>query len=265
MTERLRAVVLAAVVVASAVAAGAVPVAADDPPQPPATYYGTATIGGTDLPAGTTITAKIDGETRGSITIEEAGEYGGAGPFERKLEVSCENCSGGETVTFWVGGVKAEQTATFDPGDASQRNLTFPDDQPPSVDASPDAPNVTAGDSVEFGAAVSDDAGVSSVQWAFPDGSTAGGTNASHTFDSAGTYTVTVTATDIAGNTANDTVEVTVESGGGGGGGGGGDQEDEGEDAAGGGGGGGGGPAQTPASFEVSIDETNAPVTAGET
>jgi hypothetical protein len=53
-----------------------VTVSAGDFPLFPNQFYGTVTINGTDTPAGTIITAYIDGESRGSVVTTTAGEYG---------------------------------------------------------------------------------------------------------------------------------------------------------------------------------------------
>jgi len=78
----------------------------------------------------------------------------------------------------------------------------------------PDASSIsvgdaTAGESVAF--SISDaDSPIASAQWDFGDGTSASGASVSHTYDSAGTYNVTVTATDAAGNTLQTTFTVDV-------------------------------------------------------
>ena len=89
------------------VAAGA-PVAIaddDDPPDPvPASYYGDVEIDGEPAPVGTTVTAEIDGEERGSIIIEEEGQYGGPTIDDEKLTISGDADDDGADVTFLVDG-----------------------------------------------------------------------------------------------------------------------------------------------------------------
>jgi len=83
---------------------------------------------------------------------------------------------------------------------------------------------VDEGTAVTFdGTGSTDDAGLTSYEWSFGDGSSATGPSPSHTYADSGTYAVTLTVEDGAGNTATDTITVTVaassSSGGGGGGG----------------------------------------------
>ena len=52
---------------------------------------------------------------------------------------------------------------------------------------------------------------ITSYEWDFDDGSTAAGKSVDHKFDEKGTYDVTLTVADEAGNTDTDTVTITVE------------------------------------------------------
>lgn len=188
----------------------AIPVAvvgADTPPDPPAAYYGEATINGEPLPAGTTIVAKVDGEPNGSITLQEAGEYGGASAFEEKLTV---NSSSGGTVTFHVGGLVAAETVEWSSGDVREVNLTFTDRKPPTADAGSDI-QVGVGEEVTFDGTNSSDNGVvTEYAWEFGDGTTASGERVTHTFEEAGEYTVSLAVRDAAGHVDTDSVTVTV-------------------------------------------------------
>ena len=56
-------------------------------PTLPAEFCGFVRLNGKPAPAGTEIVAKINGEVRGKITIEEGGRYGSLGKFDEKLVV----------------------------------------------------------------------------------------------------------------------------------------------------------------------------------
>ena len=115
--------VLCAVAVLGAVGtAGAVQ--DDGSPTEPAVYYGNVTIDGEPAPAGTTITAMIDGEEHGSITVEEAGQYGGTGFYDGALVVSAASAQQGAPVTFLVDGTEATtdpESVTWEPAAEQQR------------------------------------------------------------------------------------------------------------------------------------------------
>ena len=68
----------------------------------------------------------------------------------------------------------------------------------------------TAGEAASFAATATDNWGPVALHWDFGDGSGADGETPSHTFATAGTRTVTVTATDGAGNQATATRDVAV-------------------------------------------------------
>lgn len=87
-----------------------------------------------------------------------------------------------------------------------------PDNQQPSAafTASPSSPD--ASQSVNFDASPSNDpdGSIQSYAWDFGDGQTATGASPTHTYDSAGTYTVALTVTDDDGDSDTATQEVTV-------------------------------------------------------
>ncbi len=76
----------------------------------------------------------------------------------------------------------------------------------------PSSTSASAGERLEF--SVSDtspnDAWITSLEWDFGDGTTASGWWNDHTYDSSGTYTVTLTATDQLDRQSTDEVEITV-------------------------------------------------------
>jgi PGF-pre-PGF domain-containing protein len=125
------------------------------------------------------------------------------------------------------GTYTATLTATDAAGNSDTDTTTVyvSDTTDPVPDAGGDR-TVTVGDSVTLdGSASTDDVGIDSYVWAI-DGTTRQGDAVTETFDTPGTYAVTLTVRDAAGNRASESVRVTAEAdstaGGGGGGGGGG-------------------------------------------
>lgn len=84
----------------------------------------------------------------------------------------------------------------------------------PTVTASASDERVQRGEEVTFTAdAVDDDPGSLIYTWDLGDGTTASGDTVTHAYDDNGDYTVTVTVEDDDGNTASDTLTVTVRGG----------------------------------------------------
>ncbi len=107
----------------------------------PHLFYGTVLIGGTDAPAGTIITAKIDSVQYGSITAVYAGKYGSDdkgnfGIFIPKLSVQ-GYIDDGSTIEFYVNGVQAGETASFISGEVTELNLTAENTPTPTPTATP--------------------------------------------------------------------------------------------------------------------------------
>ncbi len=95
------------------------------PLNPPPGYYGSITVNGQPAAAGTTITAMIGGEERGSITTAKSGNYGDK-PGPAKLWIRSYQNEQGSTVTFYVSGVAAQQTAKLPGAGATNKtDLTF--------------------------------------------------------------------------------------------------------------------------------------------
>ncbi len=95
------------------------------PLNPPSGYSGSITVNGQPAAAGTTITAKIGGEERGSITTEKSGVYGDD-PGPKKLWIRSYQNEQGSTVTFYVSGVASQQTAKLPGAGATDKaDITF--------------------------------------------------------------------------------------------------------------------------------------------
>lgn len=118
--------------VASAAAAG------DPIPVLPHEFYGGVTIAGSPAPAGTVITATIGGAECGSVQTVEAGRYGY--PDRRlggRLDVTATADQAGETITFFVNGVAAQETATFASGAATALDLSVAAESTPTPTPTP--------------------------------------------------------------------------------------------------------------------------------
>jgi len=100
--------------------------------------------------------------------------------------------------------------------DTATRDVTvIPLVDPDATSPEPDAGNdmrVEAGSIVTFDASESrDNVGIVSYEWDFGDGTTGTGITATHTYTQPGTYTVTLTVEDKAGNRVTDSCTITAE------------------------------------------------------
>ena len=88
------------------------------------------------------------------------------------------------------------------------------DKTPPSVKASiTPSDRLYAGSEIVFNASPSsDNMGIASFEWDFGDGEKAAGMSVTHRCSNPGTYKVTLTVRDLAGNAATHTITVTVEA-----------------------------------------------------
>lgn len=85
-----------------------------------------------------------------------------------------------------------------------------PDETPPVANAGPDQ-TVEVGTTVTFDASgSSDNMGIASCKWNFGDGTYENGMVTTHTYTTPGTYNVTLTVRDAAGNSATDTTTVII-------------------------------------------------------
>jgi PKD repeat protein len=178
---------------------------ADTPPIPPipCEFYGNVTINGLAAPAGTVITAYIDGVSRSSITTITRGMYGGPGTFDPRLRINGGETDIGKTISFRVNGDGTNETAQFNAGGGSRLNLTVIFSGPPPV--SRFTQNITAGMvplTVLF-TDTSDCLNTIGWSWDFGDGTTLPMVqNPLKTYMTSGTYIVRLT---ISNNTGSDT------------------------------------------------------------
>ncbi|MGH7895445.1 MAG: PKD domain-containing protein [Candidatus Binatia bacterium] len=106
-----------------------------------------------------------------------------------------------------IGTVAGSTTTTT----LSSATTTTAPNQPPHANAGPDQATQTL-TSLTFNGSGSTDAGgtIATYAWSFGDGTTGSGVTATHSYASAGTYTVTLTVTDNKGATNSDTAVVSV-------------------------------------------------------
>lgn len=126
---------------------------------------------------------------------------------------------------FWNYTIKANDTAG---NENLTRVIVEVVNNPPVATFTASKTSARTGESITFDASASSDLDgfISSYQWDFGDGSTAFGITVTHSYTSAGTYTIKLTVTDNDGAKDNTTLQITVTAppvrGGAGGGGGGG-------------------------------------------
>ena len=161
----------------------------------------------------TTFDASASTDSVGTIT-DYSWNFGDGSPVDDAGSTASTTHSyatrGHYTVTLTVTN-DAGQTATF------HQAITV--DDPPAVTISPTVAVTTPGSTVSFnGSATAPDSGgsITSLSWNFGDPSsgnnTSTATNPSHLFANAGTYTVTLTATDDLGVSTQATATVKVDA-----------------------------------------------------
>ena len=170
----------------------------------PGEVTGTATPAGTDGLVGTD---PLGTDPVGTDPLSET-VVGTSVPGETALP-GTDDGSLGTTVEDGVGTVVSAQTAT--PGETATPTEA---PAPPSARLSANQTEGPAPLHVAFDASGSSDPNgdIEEYRWQFGDGTTATGPTPVHTFETAGTYTVTVTAVDSTGreDTASETIVVTV-------------------------------------------------------
>ena len=139
------------------------------------------------------------------------------GSIEEGTDVSTFDSSDTSVATVDADGIvtghspgTATITATWG-GTEYTTTVEVVDTEAPTVDAGSDMA-ADEGSQGSFGiASANDNVGITSYEWDFGDGGSATGQSPHHSYDVPGTYTVTLTATDAAGNEGDDTLEVTVD------------------------------------------------------
>ncbi len=200
----------------------AAPALAQSVPPPPICYYGGLTFNGSDAPAGTEVTARMRGIEVGwlqpgpRVTIQP-GKYGGPGMDDPALLVPGTEADIGATIEFYVKhpqasqAIKAEQTAQWHIGGGNELlNLSARDTVNPVALAGDDR-QAWIDAPVEFdGSGSTDNCWVQGFAWDYGDGTTGSGPRPTHSYSEDGEFDVTLTVSDAAGNSASDTLKVTV-------------------------------------------------------
>ena len=110
------------------IAGGVMPAyAVEPPPEMPHQFYGTVSLDSTPVEEGTLVEAFVDDVKQAETTVDGEGRYG----YDPILRVSG---TAGATVTFHVGGVEADEYATWQAGDVQELNLTIHEEPAPPVE-----------------------------------------------------------------------------------------------------------------------------------
>ena len=139
------AAVLGIVLFAASGALGVSTVSAESPPSPPARFVGSVMVDGAAPASGTLIELRIGSATCGATTVFAAGGEARYAVDSPALDPGANpNCGvEGATVTFYIGGKKANETGSWKNYELNTVNLTY---TTPTVTATPKPP--VTGDSI---------------------------------------------------------------------------------------------------------------------
>ena len=198
-------------------------VAATPLPPLPNLFYGTLQVNGQAVPAGKVVVAKIHGVECGTITVLYPGKYGsddqgnfGAGI--QRLVVSGHTGDTGATIEFYLGTIKADQTAAFQSGgpDPVKLGLTTPPAAPVAnagADQTVKDSDGNGQETVTLDGSASYDPDLNITAWQWSEGTSVLGSGKTLAYDFAvGSHTVTLKVTDSSGLPASDGTAITVNS-----------------------------------------------------
>jgi PKD repeat protein len=179
-------------------------------PLGPAQPLGTSTfIGVVDIALSPTGGALAVFPTSDSTGVQAAARAPGALAFSPPTALAASPSAGpGVAIDDAGDGVAVYDSGHSGSAVAQARGF---DATPPSIDSTSIPSAATAGQPVQFAAQASDLWGPVTLSWNFGDGTAAAfGSPAMHAFAAAGTHTVTVTATDAVGNSAQRSGSISV-------------------------------------------------------
>jgi len=118
---------LAILLALSLIAGGVMPAyATEPPPEMPHQFYGTVCFDGDPMEEGTLVEAFVDDVKQAETTVDGEGRYG----YDTVLRVPG---TAGATVTFCVGGIEADEDATWESGNVQELSLTIHEEPTPPV------------------------------------------------------------------------------------------------------------------------------------
>ncbi|WP_436497250.1 PKD domain-containing protein [Actinokineospora sp. HUAS TT18] len=164
-------------------------------------------------PAAATANAGADSVATTGVWSQLVGSGTGFGVLSYQWAFGDGTTAGGSTVSHaWpaAGVYTATLTVTDGLGQTATDSRTVTVTNPPAPVASAGA-DLTAAAGAVVGLSGAGSTGTAlTYAWAFGDGQTGTGSTVSHVYAAPGVYTATLTVTDVAGQTAGDTVTVTV-------------------------------------------------------
>ncbi|SEO66465.1 PKD repeat-containing protein [Halorientalis persicus] len=178
----------------------------------------TVVVEGNDPPMPSLTASSTTVEPEQSITFDGAGSSDPDGSIiSYEWDFGDGTTATGQQVTHAYadsGSYAATLTVTDDDGATASNSvsITVQGDDSLIASAAGSPGEVMTGDTVTFDGSDSSASNgtITSYEWDFGDGTTATGQQVTHTYDTAGEYTATLTVTDDDGDTATDTVTTTV-------------------------------------------------------
>jgi len=116
-------------------------VAAQSPPTPPSRFGGTVKVDGVTPPAGTVIEARVGSASCGNTAVDSDGRYTVNVAAAAPANQGCG--TDGASVSYYIGGKKADQTGSWKNYDFTSLNLTYTTPPTAAPSASPSASATT--------------------------------------------------------------------------------------------------------------------------